>query len=69
MFFATLLAVKAEDFSHPLLQEIYREWSPEKAAAAQRIITLAQEEGIDEQTIEKMKQTLEQYSELYQFDF
>lgn len=69
MFFATLLAVKPEDFSHPVLQEIYREWEPQKKEAAERILTMAQEEGFDEATIDEMRQTLKQYAEIYEFDF
>ncbi len=69
MFFSTLLAVKASDFWHPVLQKIYKERSPQKKEAAQRIISLAREEHIDEATITKMKETLQQYAIAYEFDF
>lgn len=69
MFFATLLAIKASDFWHPILQKIYSEWAPQKREAAQRIISLAREEHIDESIITQMVKTLHQYAIAYEFDF
>lgn len=69
MFFATLLAIKASDFWHPILQKIYSEWAPQKREAAQRIISLAREEHIDESIITQMEKTLHQYAIAYEFDF
>lgn len=69
MFFATLLAVKKEDFKNPVLQEIYAERAPEKKHAADHIVQVARDEWFDSQTIEQIKQTLTDYSEIYDFDF
>lgn len=69
MFFATLLAIKASDFWHPELQKIYSERAPQKREAAQRIISLAREEHIDESIITQMVKTLHQYAIAYEFDF
>lgn len=69
MFFATLLAIKASDFWHPVLQKIYNERAPQKREAAQRIISLAREEHIDESIITQMEETLHQYAIAYEFDF
>ncbi len=69
MFFATLLAIKASDFWHPVLQKIYKERAPQKREAAQRIISLAREEHIDESVITQMEETLHQYAIAYEFDF
>lgn len=44
MFFATLLAVKKEDFEHSVLQEIYAERAPEKKHAADHIVQVARDE-------------------------
>lgn len=69
MFFSTLLAVKSKDFAHPVLQELYKEWIPQKKQAVERILSLAKEENIDEATIAQIKKTLQQYSTIYEFDF
>lgn len=69
MFFSTLLAIKSSDFWHPVLQEIYSKWAPQKREAAERIISLAREEHIDEIIIDQMKHTLQQYAKVYEFDF
>lgn len=69
MFFSTLLAVKSSDFWYPVLQKIYSERAPQKREAAERIISLAREEHISEIIIEQMKHTLQQYAQVYEFDF
>jgi len=69
MFFATLLAVKSKDFKHPVLQELYKERIPQKKEAIERILSLAVEENIDAETIQAIKETLKQYSQIYEFDF
>lgn len=65
----TLLAVKAEDFQNPVLQEIYAAWVPQKREAVERILTLAQEEGYTGEQLEAMKNTISQYAKIYEFDF
>lgn len=67
MFFATLLAVKASDFTHPVLQEIYQGRAPQKRAAAEHIFTMAEQEGIDPAIIAQMREVVKEYSVLYEF--
>lgn len=69
MFFATLLAVKASDFAHPVLQEIYQGRAPQKRAAAEHIFTMAEQEGIDPAIIAQMREVVKEYGKLYEFEF
>ncbi len=58
-YLLTLLALKPEDFNHPVLQAAYREWCAKpKLDVVERILFLAQEEGYDSQ---KIKQVIERY--------
>jgi len=61
------LAVKASDFTHPVLQEIYQARSPQKHAAAEHIFTMAAQEGIDTATITQMREVVKEYAMLYEF--
>lgn len=55
---------KPEDFSHPVLQEEYRQWSKNpKDAAVQRIIALANDIGESNENIKKIVNVIRWYRE------
>src|SRR3989338_1070906 len=43
-YFFAVLALRPEDFTHPALQEYYREWSLQKKAAVDKIIEIVRKE-------------------------
>ena len=61
-FFLALLSMSEDDFSHPVLKGIYREWATTKNVAVSEILAIASEEGYPQEDIELMRRTLDDYA-------
>lgn len=58
----SIIGLRPEDFSHPFLQEAYRQWSvPAKKAAVRRILDLAREVGEPEEHQTQIKNIISWY--------
>ncbi|MBN8549448.1 MAG: phosphotransferase [Deltaproteobacteria bacterium] len=58
----TIIALRPEDFGHPLIQEQFRAWSKEpKEAAVARIIELAGEIGLPAEQVTMVRDIITQY--------
>lgn len=62
----SLIGLRPEDFSHPVIQEEYRRWSIEnKEKVITRILELADEIGESKDNIEKIRQIINWYRETF----
>lgn len=57
-----LIGLRPADFTHPLLQQAYRQWSgPAKQAAVERMLALAREVGEPEQHLAQIQEIIAWY--------
>lgn len=62
----SIIGLRPEDFSHPILQEEYRQWSEEpKKKVVERIISLAREIGETPENIDKVKEVVNWYRKAF----
>lgn len=60
-FFLALLSMSGDDFTHPVMKEMYNEWAKDKHDAITTILEIAREEGFSNEDIREMKNLIHQY--------
>ncbi|MDP2103656.1 MAG: HD domain-containing protein, partial [Candidatus Gracilibacteria bacterium] len=60
-FFLALLSISGDNFSHPIMQEIYNEWAKNKHSAITTILEIAKKEGFSESDVQEMENLIHQY--------
>ena len=67
MFFGALLSIKPQDFSHPVLQKLYKEWEIDKKDAVEYIIKEANNLWYGKKTLAKLDEVMTYYAKIYEF--
>ena len=62
----SIIGLRPEDFSHPVLQEEYRQWSEDpKKRTVERIVSLAEEIGETPENINRVKEVVNWYRKAF----
>lgn len=67
MFFGALLSIKPQDFSHPVLQKLYKAWAIDKKDAIDYIMKEAENLWYDKKTLAKLDEVITYYAQIYDF--
>ena len=67
MFFGALLSIKPQDFSHPILERLYKNWELDKKDAVDYIIQEACTLWYDQKRLEKLYEVITYYADIYDF--
>lgn len=68
-FLLSLLSQKADDFSHPVLAEIYQKWAKSKQEGIVHMLNIASDEWYPDEDIQQMKKLIEYYLKYFDIRF